>query len=307
MAFKDIIGQEVPKKLLQTQIRTNRIGTSYLFYGTEGIGKVLTAKTFAKAINCEENKEDSCDVCPTCKGIEELKNPDFVLLTPEVTPKGNKSIGIDQIRAIKVSTSYCTSWLRFRVIIIREADTLTEEASNAFLKILEETPTRTIFILTTSKIDAILPTVRSRCQQIEFKRLKPVEIRRLVPEVPEFILRLSNGSVTRTLKLMEPETQEIRNSALQFLTSSSTHRMQMVYELEEIEEFLLAIQELYMDLLKENLGAIDLIKNSDFELNKQLPVLEILRAITVCEKAFYAFSHNVHKKLILYWLSKELS
>ncbi len=300
MAFKDIIGQEVPKKRLQAQILAKRIGTSYLFYGKEGIGKALTAKTYAKAINCEYRQGDACDTCLTCKGIDEGRNPDFIPIFPN--EKGN--IGIDEIRKIKESVSYRTNWLKFRTIIIKDADTLTEEAANAFLKILEEVPNRTIFILTTSKIDAILSTIRSRCYQIEFRILTAEEIRKLIPEAMEWVLQMANGSVTRGLKLMSRSTQEIRNTAFQFLSSSPINRIQMVDRLKEIEEFLLLIQELYMDLTRKKCGTS--IKNSDFKFDKELNILDTLKAITICERAWYAISHNVNKEFMLHWLAKEL-
>jgi DNA polymerase III subunit gamma/tau len=303
MSFKDIVGQEVAKRILQTQIKTNRISTTYLFYGPEGVGKTLTAKTFAKAINCREASWDACDKCSACIGIENLRNPDFTILSPEK----NKSIGIDQIRSLKANLSYYTTWLDFRVIIIKMADKLTEEASNALLKILEEAPKETIFILTTSKKEALLETVKSRAQQIEFRRLKEEELQKLLPPgCSKVILKLARGSVTRALRLMEMELNEIRACVFQFIHTSPVLRIQMIHNIIDIEEFLRLAEEMYMDLLAKNLGAIELIKNSDLEFKKRLSTLEILKAITICERGFSALSRNVNKELIFYWLSKEL-
>jgi DNA polymerase III delta' subunit len=302
MAFTDIIGQEIPKKLLQSQITSDRIGNAYLFFGPEGVGRTLTARTFAKAMNCKESKDDSCDECRTCRQIHELNSPDFFVIAAE---KG-KSIGIGEIRGIKAKVSYRTTWLRFRVILMKEADKLTHEASNAFLKILEESPSHTVFVLTTSRMDAILPTVRSRCQRVEFRRLKELELKSLIPDAPESVLRLANGSVTKALQFMEPAFEELRHAAFEFLMGSTKERIQLAPKSGEIQSFLTLIQELLMDLLRKNVGVGELIKNTDLEPNKPIPVLEILRAITVCERAFYALSHNVHKRLVLYWISKEL-
>ncbi len=308
MSFKDIIGQEVPKKILLAQIREDRIATGYLFYGPEGVGKTLTAKTFVKAINCEEVKhfEDSCDSCQACKEIDALRNPDFEIIIPE------QSIKISQIRALKVRYAYKPTWLKMRVAIIKDADKLTEPASNAFLKILEEPPSRTMFILITSRLAAILPTIKSRCQEIKFRRLKPEEIEKILHkhQVPKQIIHKvsiqANGSITRALKLLSPETEKLQNTATQFLHRSPLERMQIVEELDSLEqkELLLLIQELYADLLRKKLGVS--IKNKNIELKKELSIEEILHSITICEQAFYALSRNVQKRFILYKLSKEL-
>jgi DNA polymerase III delta' subunit len=303
MSFKDIIAQEVAKRILQTQIRTNRISTTYLFYGPEGVGKTLTAKTFAKAINCKERSGDACDKCSVCISIENLRSPDFTILSPEK----NKSIGIDEIRSLKANLSYYTTWLDFRVIIIRMADKLTEEASNALLKMLEEAPQETVFILTTSKKEALLETIKSRAQQIEFRRLREEELQKLLPSTySKVILKLARGSVTWALKLMEMELNKLRALVFQFIHASPVLRMQMIHNIIDTEEFLRLTEEVYMDLLAKNLGAMALIKNSDFEFKKRLSTLEILKAITICERGFSALSRNVNKELIFYWLSKEL-
>ncbi len=311
MAFKDIIGQEVPKKILRAQIKEHRIAVGYLFYGPEGVGKTRTAKTFVKAINCKEAEEDSCDSCQTCKDIEAMRNSDFELITrPQ---NAGQSIKIEQIRELKTRNSYKPIWLKTRVTIIKEADELTEESANALLKILEEPPSQTIFILTTSKLDSILPTIKSRCQKIKFRRLNPEEIEEVLHKnnisakvTPELSLQ-ANGSVARVLKLLSPENETIQRTATQFLHRSPLERMQMIEELDSLEtqELLLSIQELYVDLLRRKLGVS--IKNKRQGLKKELSVEEILHSITICESAFYAFSRNVHKRFIFYKLSKELS
>ncbi len=305
MAFKDIIGQEIPKKILISQLRENRIASGYLFHGPEGVGKMLMAKTFVKAINCEEIKEDSCDSCQTCKEIDVSQNLDFEIIMPE------QSIKIAQIRALKTRYAYKNTWLKKRVAIIKDADKLTEEAANSFLKILEEPPLQTIFILTTSKLDAMLSTIRSRCQEVRFRKLASEEIEEVLQkqQISEQMIHevstQANGSIIRALKLLSPENEKLQNITIKFLHYSLSDRIRMLEELTPLEhkELLLLIQELYANLLRKKLG---LSVDNKIELKKELTMEEILRSIVVCERAFYAFSRNVQKKFVLFELSKEL-
>ncbi|MCK4353388.1 AAA family ATPase [candidate division WOR-3 bacterium] len=326
MSFNNIIGQEIPKKILISALKSQRIANAYLFYGPNGVGKTLTAKTFAQALNCEESKYDSCDICTTCRDIDNQRNPDFEIIIPN--EKGN--IGIDQIRAIKERSSYRSCWLKYRVTVIREADKLGIEASNAFLKILEEPPPHTIFILTASKKHILLPTIVSRCQEIRFRKLKSQEIEgfinsiakakafgyksaeSIVPEggteVLKLCSRLANGSIVRALDLLKPEENKLRTKVFNFLNSSSLERMRKVRGLELFDgiNILLFIQSLYMDLLYKDSGVLRAVKNTDFNFKESYSTEEILKAIILCEEVSHALKQNVHKKFALYYLSKEL-
>ncbi|MDI6840850.1 MAG: DNA polymerase III subunit [bacterium] len=312
MSFNDIIGQEIAKKILSSHLRNQRIANAYLFYGPDGIGKTSTAITFAKALNCEQGKHDSCDRCTTCKEIESNRNPDFELITPG--EKGN--ILIEQIKNIKERYSYRSIWLKFRVTIIKEADTLTEEAANSFLKLLEEPPCSTVFILTTSKKEFIFPTIRSRCQEVKFGRLSSYEIENFLKCSKAIESKISiksasqlaNGSIKRALRLLETEENELRNNLIEFLNTPQPLRMQEIGKIELLDEteLLLFTQELYMDSLFKKLGIHKLIKNNDLGLNRDVSIEETLKAIVVCNEIFYALKQNVDKKLVLYRLAKEL-
>ncbi|HHJ00902.1 MAG TPA: hypothetical protein ENJ81_01805 [Candidatus Aerophobetes bacterium] len=101
MSFQDIIGQRQAIKMLQANIASSSIANAYLFVGPEGVGRTLTAFTFAKALNCERGGKDSCDSCSSCRKIDHLNHPDVRTIKPE----GN-SIKIDQIRSLKREIGY---------------------------------------------------------------------------------------------------------------------------------------------------------------------------------------------------------
>lgn len=305
------MGQEVAKRILIAQSKTQKVANAYLFYGPRGVGKMLTAKTFIKALNCEQSDYDACDTCATCKSIEGQKNPDFDIIFP-----GEKGrILIDQIRGLKKRASYRSIWLNYRATIIRKADTLMEEAANAFLKILEEPPPRTIFILITQKPYALLPTIRSRCQAIRFRRLQEQEIKKIITSMIditsqdfEYVSQLANGDITHALKLLEPEERELRIKTFEFFQANPLGRLHKVQESKilEVEAILFYLESFYMDSFSNKIGVSKLIKNKDFEFEKSLPLEEVSKAVSICEGAFRALRQNVHKKLILYQLIKEL-
>ena len=131
MAFQDISGNLRVKKILQKALRKGRMPNSLLFSGPGGVGKGGTALVLAKALNCEKMEDDSCDVCPSCKAISGGKFPDVMNISTE----GN-AIKIEQIRILK-QTAYLRPMVgKRRVFIVSEAEKMTEEAANSFLKIL---------------------------------------------------------------------------------------------------------------------------------------------------------------------------
>lgn len=169
-----IIGHEKQVKFLQKSIERNRLSHAYLFIGPEGVGKMTTALAFARALQCENAKEeDFCGHCQSCLAIEEENHPDVHLIGLE---KDTREISIGQIR--KLRRDFILSPLSglYKIGVIQGADLLGAEAANAFLKTLEEPLGKAIFILTSSS-ENILPTISSRCQILKFPSLSKLKLK----------------------------------------------------------------------------------------------------------------------------------
>ena len=165
MEFKDIIGNTEVKEYLNKSINQKNILHSYLFLGTDGIGKLLVAKAFAKKILCLENADEDCS-CKSCTCFNGGNNPDFYCINEEGT-----TIKIDEIRSLieKVIEKPIVS--NRKVYIINDCDKMTPEAQNCLLKTLEEPPEFVVMILISSNENVILNTIKSRCMSIKFKNI----------------------------------------------------------------------------------------------------------------------------------------
>jgi len=142
--------------------RTGRVANAYLFLGGDPKNKIEAALAFAQALNCEsENKP--CHSCSSCKKAQKGVHPDIIVIE-----KDKASLKIDQIRRLKESTRYGPAEGHYKVVIVNDADTLTQDAANSFLKALEEPPPNVSFILISNREEGLLPTVVSRCQKIIF-------------------------------------------------------------------------------------------------------------------------------------------
>ena len=164
--FSDLAGQEHVTNTLRQAIIQNRVSHSYLFCGPRGTGKTTTARVLAKAVNCANPQQgDPCNECHLCVSINDGRNMDII----ELDAASNR--GIDEIRDIRDRVHFMPAESARKVYIIDEAHMLTAQASNAFLKTLEEPPQHVIFILCTTEAHNILPTIISRCQRYDFRRL----------------------------------------------------------------------------------------------------------------------------------------
>jgi DNA polymerase-3 subunit delta' len=179
MSFDAILGQEKAVRLIRAGLKRERVAHAYLFSGPPGAGKREAALELAKALNCPSApRDDSCDRCETCRRIEHGNHPDVVRLAPEGT-----SIKIDQVRRLQREFAYAAAEAEYRVVIIEEAETMTVEAANSMLKFLEEPVTPMVAVLIADREDAVLPTIRSRCQQIRFVQPLPEHLeQRLIGE-----------------------------------------------------------------------------------------------------------------------------
>ncbi len=178
--FADLVGQEHVATTLRQAIRQERVSHSYLFCGPRGTGKTTTARIVAKAVNCLDPQEgDPCNRCASCISFNEDRFMDVI----EMDAASNR--GIEDIREIRDKVNFAPAEGRRKVYIIDEAHMLTDQASNAFLKTLEEPPGHVIFILCTTEANRILPTIVSRCQRFDFRRLPSEQIYQRLAEITE--------------------------------------------------------------------------------------------------------------------------
>ena len=164
--FDEIVEQKAAVATLRKTVQTGKIGHAYLFCGQRGTGKTSIARVFARAINCENPVNGNpCNKCAVCKGILDGSLMDVI----EIDAASNRSI--DNIRSICEEVSYAPSRARYKVYIIDEVHMITTEAFNALLKTLEEPPAHAVFLFATTEPHQIPPTILSRCQRFDFRRI----------------------------------------------------------------------------------------------------------------------------------------
>ena len=169
--FADVIGQPQVTVTLKNELKAGRISHAYLFTGSHGTGKTTCAKILAKAVNCLDPKDgDPCGECASCRGLDDGSILDVV----EIDAASNN--GVDSIRSLIEESSFTPANAKYRVYIIDEVHMLSVAAFNALLKTLEEPPAHVIFILATTEVHKLLPTILSRCQRFDFRRIAPEDI-----------------------------------------------------------------------------------------------------------------------------------
>ncbi|MDF2883514.1 MAG: polymerase subunit gamma/tau [Clostridiaceae bacterium] len=208
--FEDVVGQKHITVTLKNQLMNNRIAHAYLFCGTRGTGKTSTAKILAKAVNCLNPQNGSpCNQCEMCKKI----NAGIAIDVTELDAASNNSV--DNIRNIIDDVQYPPSEAKYKIYIMDEVHMLSSGAVNAFLKTLEEPPSRVIFILATTDPQKLPVTILSRCQRFDFKRIKKEDtfdlLRKIAKDQGVFaddkslnlIARMSDGAMRDALSILD--------------------------------------------------------------------------------------------------------
>ncbi len=206
----EIVGQEQVTQTLSNALKSGRVSHAYLFYGPRGTGKTSTARILAKSVNCLTNgKGEPCNTCDMCQAITEGRALDVI----EIDAASNR--GIDEIRDLREKVNYAPNQARHKVYIVDEVHMLTKEAANALLKTLEEPPSYVIFILATTEVHKVPPTILSRCQRFDFRRISQADVVakltsicdaegiHLEPEGLRLIARSTTGSLRDAENLLE--------------------------------------------------------------------------------------------------------
>lgn len=208
--FDEISGQEHITTILKKQCINNRVSHAYLFCGTRGTGKTSSAKILAKAVNCESPIDGNpCNKCPSCKMIDSGSATDVL----EIDAASNNRV--DNIRDLRDEVVYPPSVLKKRVYIVDEVHMLSSSAFNALLKTLEEPPEYVVFILATTELNELPPTIISRCIRFDFSRIDSEAVKKrlefvacqeniaLADGASDLLAQLADGSMRDALSLLE--------------------------------------------------------------------------------------------------------
>lgn len=252
--FKDIIGQEQLKEHMQTALETGKVSHAYVIQGERFAGKEFIANVFAMALQCEKGGAEPCQECHSCKQAVNRNQPDIIWVTHE---KPN-TIGVEDVRVqinndmvIKPYSS------RYKIYIISEGEKMTVQAQNALLKTLEEPPEYGIILILTTNVDALLPTILSRCVVLHMKPVKDELVRNFLMqtmEIPDYkadiCVAFARGNIGKAKLLASSEEfDHVREEAVTLMKYIGDMELsEIVAAIKKISEYKLEIND-YLDII----------------------------------------------------------
>ena len=239
MLWDDVVGHSAVCLSLRRAVEQEHVNHAYMFTGPSAVGKFIVARTFAASILCPHG---GCGECNVCRRVMEEKHPDVTVVRP-----AGKNIPVETIRAVRMDAFRKPSESDHKVYIIKNAERMWEEGASTLLKVLEEPPGNVVFILVTASAGGVLPTIRSRCQEIRFTNVPADELKsyllerkNVTPERADLIVRLTGGVLGRALDWCdEPWRLARRDNVIK--TARALRRADLNHTLE-------MAQELYRDV-----------------------------------------------------------
>ena len=352
---------------LRRALSAERVAHAYLFHGPDGVGKRAVALEMARALQCTEQNDEACGNCRACQKTRRMVHPDVHVLFPY--PKGtdeddvaaridrlgsNPYAAVDYVRRPSLSDPSETSnkqvmyhidrvqedLLRpmsfrpaegqYKVAILTDVEHMNETAANAFLKLLEEPPPQTVFLLTTSRPEQLLPTIVSRCQRLRFDPLLPesiegalVEREEMAPDTASMLARMADGSYSRALDLAENEDlMASRELVLDYFRAAYTQKVTSLTDCidelssqgrERVKSMLRLMLRWVRDLmLYRTMGDEAPLVNVDqadavARFCDNLPDADLEGMVTLVEEALHLTERNVRLSLILTALAQSLA
>ncbi len=275
--FETVVGQDHIIKTLQNAILTNKVAHAYIFSGPRGTGKTTTAKLLAKALNCTSLDTKPCNECDNCKAINANSHPDII----EIDAASNN--GVDEIRDLIEKVKYAPIQGKYKIYIIDEVHMMTAGAFNALLKTLEEPPEHVVFILATTDVHKVIPTVLSRCQRFDFAKINYEDIKKRIIEilnmekitfdnqVPPLIAELADGGMRDALSILDQVVSYAGNN----ITVEHIYDIYGMMSLQDMVEYLTLMAE---GKTKE---VLDMIENF---IGKGIDVKRLTYDLMVCLK-----------------------
>ena len=362
MSWERIIGQERVKQLLRRMFESGRIPHALLFHGPEGTGKEAAAIAFARSLNCERGEWEPCGSCGPCRGIAALRHPSLKLVfsmpskedehtavdklssdeleemhqqieekaaNPYHRIRMSKASGIkiSSIRDIRREAAYRADGRGRTVVVVCEADRMNANAANALLKTLEEPGGDLLLILATSRKDALLPTIRSRCQSVRFDPVREDDIREGLLRMQDVersqvdaAAQLAGGSFAAALEMAREGGMISREETLEYIRSVVLNNPQKLFDRiqgvlaqedrQTLSRFLVSVASWFRDVRALHEGADRLI-NADLReplqrFAEHYPDADCSKAIDEIEEVIALLRKNVHLATLMIVLSHRL-
>lgn len=322
--WKDIIGHDWAVSMLSSALELNRLVHAYLISGLSQVGKTTLALTFAQALNCQAPSlsDRPCGRCRACLLIGAGKHPDVIAIEGELGSRGKRALKIGQLREIQQALSLTTTEGRYKVALINGFNDANPNAANAFLKTLEEPPNYAVIVLTAVDPDLLLPTIRSRCQQVALRPVPAVVIQKALadrwdvePGQARMLAHLADGRIGWAIQAVdEPKLLEDRTERLAILHSALTlnrvGRFDLASRISKNPEELLALLRTWLvwwrdlvlflfggaqEAITVNLDERERLHRLSFEWKEA----EIIQSLRQTDEAIWQLGRNANTRLVV--------